>query len=145
MSGRFIGREEAAQLIGITVRQLHRMDEEADPPPWSGRGYECKQFGRWLRRQFRREAGITEDGQVYDYEQERILLAGFIKGLENETLRELLERNFSGRSTYGRLDDILAFYPDEQEQWAAYRENQLTSRIKTWLEEHDIYPTDYSH
>ncbi len=82
---------------------------------------------------------------AYDYEQERNLLSGFIKTVENESLRELLVRNFSGRSTYGRLDDILAFYPDEQEQWAAYRENQLTSRIKSWLEEHDIYPTDYSH
>jgi hypothetical protein len=81
----------------------------------------------------------------YDYEQERNLLSGFIKTVANESLRLLLERNFSGRSTYGRLDDILAFYPDEQEQWAAYRENQLTSRIKSWLEEHDIYATDYSH
>jgi hypothetical protein len=81
----------------------------------------------------------------YDYEQERNLLSGFIKTVPNEPLRQLLERNFSGRSTYGRLDDILAFYPDEQEQWAAYRENQLTSRIKSWLEEHDIYSTDYSH
>jgi len=82
---------------------------------------------------------------AYDYEQERLLLSGFIKGLENEALRDLLERNFFGRSTYGRLDDILAFYPDEQEQWEAYRESQLTSRIKSWLEEHDIYPKDYSH
>ena len=74
MVGRFLGREEAAQIIGVSMTQLHRMDKEADPPPWTGRGYECKQFGAWLRRQFRREAGITDDGEVYHYSTERARL-----------------------------------------------------------------------
>lgn len=96
------------------------------------------------------EEVTDNDGQYlqipgHDYDQERQLLSGFIKVLENQTLRDLLERNFSGRGSYGRLDDILAFYPDEQEIWAAYRDNQLTTRIKTWLEEHDIYPTEFIH
>ena len=71
---RTINREQAAAIAGMTARHLLRQHDEDDPPPWTGVGYDCEQFGRWLRRQFRREAGITDDGQVYDYEQERARL-----------------------------------------------------------------------
>ena len=71
---RVIAREHAAVIAGMTARHLLRLHQEADPPPWTGVGYDCEQFGRWLRRQFRREAGITDDGQVYDYETERARL-----------------------------------------------------------------------
>jgi hypothetical protein len=58
----------------MTARNLLRQHDGDDPPPWTGVGYDCEQFGRWLRRQFRREAGVTDDGQIYDYEQERARL-----------------------------------------------------------------------
>jgi len=71
---RLVTREHAAAIAGMTARHLLRLHDEADPPPWTGTGYDCEQFGRWLRRQFRRESGISEDGQVYDYEVERARL-----------------------------------------------------------------------
>lgn len=76
----------------------------------------------------------------FDYEQERLLLHEFIKSLPSGNLRSVLERTFAGRSSFGRMDDILSFYPDELEAYYALKDDLLNSRIRSWLEEHDIYP-----
>jgi hypothetical protein len=76
----------------------------------------------------------------FDYEQERLLVHEFIKGLPDGPLRTLLSRTFGGRNTYGRVEDILSFYPDELEAYYALRDELLDARIRAWLEEHDIYP-----
>ena len=76
----------------------------------------------------------------FDYDQERLLLHEFIKGVTNENLKTLLDRTFVGKSPYGRLDEILSFYPEEMERLLAIKEEQLAARVGQWLEEHDIYP-----
>ena len=76
----------------------------------------------------------------FDYDQERLLLHEFIKGVTNENLKTLLDRTFVGKSPYGRLDEILSFYPEEMERLVAIKEEQLAARVGQWLEEHDIYP-----
>lgn len=76
----------------------------------------------------------------FDYEQERLLLHEFIKGVESANLRHILERAFVGKRPYGRLDEILSFYPEEMEQLAALKEALIADRIRRWLEEHDIFP-----
>ena len=80
----------------------------------------------------------------FDYEQERLLLHEFIKGLANDKLRMILERTFLGKSPYGRLEEILSFYPDELETFLIMKEEMITDRIRSWLEEHDIYPDGVS-
>ena len=74
-----------------------------------------------------------------DYERERLLLREFIKGVMNENLRNMLERAFVGKRPYGRLDDILSFYPDEMERLAARKEELINDRVRRWLEEYDIF------
>ncbi len=76
----------------------------------------------------------------FDYEQERLLLHEFIKGVTNDNLRDILERSFIGKRPFGRLDEILSFYPDELERLAALKEELVTDRVRRWLEEHDIFP-----
>ena len=78
----------------------------------------------------------------FDYDQERLFLHEFIKGVTNEKLKNVLERSFTGKRPYGRLDEILSFYPDEQERFHAVREELITGRAGQWLEEHDIYPPE---
>jgi hypothetical protein len=78
---------------------------------------------------------------AFDYEQERILLHEFIKGVANDKLKTLLERAFVGKRPYGRLDEILSFYPDESDRLAALKEEIIAERVRHWLEEHDIYPS----
>jgi hypothetical protein len=75
-----------------------------------------------------------------DYDQERLLLHDFIRSLPEGPLRVALERSFTGRSPYGRIQDILSFYPDEQESFLTLLEEMNNNRIRSWLEEHDIYP-----
>lgn len=77
----------------------------------------------------------------FDYDQERLLLHEFIKGVTNGKLKMILERAFVGKLPYGRLDEILSFYPEEMERLSALKEQIIADRIQHWLEEHDIYPS----
>lgn len=77
----------------------------------------------------------------FDYDQERLLLHEFIKGIANDRLREILEKSFVGKRPYGRLDEILSFYPEEMEKLAALKEELISDRVRHWLEEHDIFPS----
>ncbi len=78
----------------------------------------------------------------FDYEQERLLLHEFIRSLPEGPLRSVLERTFAGKSSYGKMEDILSFYPDELEAYYALKDEMLNTRIRSWLEEHDIYSPD---
>lgn len=75
----------------------------------------------------------------FDYEQERLLLHEFIKNLPDSTLKSVLERTFAGKNSYGKAEEILSFYPDELEMYYAIKDDMLNARIRSWLEEHDIY------
>ena len=75
-----------------------------------------------------------------DYEQERVFLHEFIKNLHGGSLKALLERTFAGKSSYGKVEEILSFYPDELEAYFALKDEMIHNRIRSWLEEHDIYP-----
>ncbi len=77
---------------------------------------------------------------AFDYEQERYLVYEFIRQLDDPGLKVLLKQTFSGKSTFGKLDDILAFYPDEEERLVRMKDEVMSGRIKFWLEEHDLYP-----
>jgi len=77
----------------------------------------------------------------FDYELERLLLHDFIRGVANEKLKSLLERVFVGKLPYGKLDEILAFYPEEMEKLTIMKEELISDRARHWLEEHDIYPS----
>lgn len=75
----------------------------------------------------------------FDYEDERKLLHEFIQGVENGGLKAMLERAFEGKRPYGRLDEILSFYPDEFDRFMALKEELLADRARRWLEEHDLF------
>ncbi len=77
----------------------------------------------------------------FDYAQERLLLHEFIKGVTNDSLKSVLERAFVGKMPYGKLDEILSFYPEEMERLEALKEEIIADRVRHWLEEHDIYPS----
>lgn len=75
----------------------------------------------------------------FDYDQERLLLHEFIKSLPDKGLKAVLERTFAGKSSYGKVEEILSFYPDELETYYALKDEMINNKIRSWLEEHDIY------
>lgn len=75
----------------------------------------------------------------FDYDQERLLLHEFIRNLPDKSLKTVLERTFAGKNSYGKAEEILSFYPDELETYFALRDEMINNRIRSWLEEHDIY------
>jgi hypothetical protein len=93
---------------------------------------------------------LEMDGERYlripgfDYEQERLLLNEFIKGVTSESLKGLLERSLTGKYSYGRLDEILSFYPEEKERLTALKEEFIAERIRNWLEVNDIFLNENS-
>lgn len=102
--------------------------------------YEDDDFWEELELNVDRYLGIPG----FDYEQERLLLNEFIKGVTSDSLKKLLERSLSGKYSYGGLDEILTFYPEEQERLAVLKEEFITERIRQWLEVNDIYVGDNS-
>jgi hypothetical protein len=75
----------------------------------------------------------------YDYSQERLFLHEFIQTVENPHLREMLGRAYSGKIPYGKVEEILSFYPEELDEMESLRESHLVKRVKQWLEEHDLF------
>jgi hypothetical protein len=78
----------------------------------------------------------------FDYEQERFLLTEFTKSVRNDSLKKLLERSLSGKHPYGRLDEVLSFYPEERERLVALKEELVAERVRQWLEMNDIFVSD---
>ena len=78
----------------------------------------------------------------FDYVTERQIMSGFIGSIENDDLKSLLGGSLAGRKPYGKIQDILAFYPDEQEKLLEMKDEFVTSRVKSWLEEHNLFTAE---
>lgn len=78
----------------------------------------------------------------FDYSNERTILAGFIESIQDSGLKELLNGALAGRKPYGKIDDILSFYPAENEKLLEMKDEFVTSRVKHWLEEHNLFTVE---
>ncbi len=81
----------------------------------------------------------------FDFDQERQLLCEFVKGMNDEFLKGLLERSLVGKRPFGRLEEILSFYPEETERLLALKDELVAGRIRTWLQNNDIIISDDYH
>lgn len=74
----------------------------------------------------------------FDYSMERQIITNFISVIEDEELKRMLAGSMIGGKPYGTINDILSFFPDELERFQELREAFLASRVKTWLEAHNL-------
>jgi phage terminase Nu1 subunit (DNA packaging protein) len=94
--GRPITQQQAADILGVTLRHFQRIIQEPGAPPKlvnaNGRasGFRCDDFGRWLRARWMAEAGVGSDGTVYDEKLERARLLHH--QANNEALKEQTAR-----------------------------------------------------
>src|SRR5215475_7859820 len=66
----------------------------------------------------------------------------FVGSVTDEPLRERLIISIDGKGAFRRFKDVLLAYPAERERWFSYRAELLHWHIQTWLEQHDIKPTN---
>jgi Uncharacterised protein family (UPF0158) len=43
---------------------------------------------------------------------------------------------------YGKIEDILSFYPNEEDRFALLKDQFLSNRLKNWMEEHNLFTAD---
>jgi hypothetical protein len=86
-----INQKQAAALLGITDRRLRQIGKEDNPPVRDAEGqYPCAEFGAWMRADWRRGVGFTDDGTAYDFDAERARLTHHeanIKAMDEERKR----------------------------------------------------------
>jgi hypothetical protein len=78
----------------------------------------------------------------FDYNTERRIMSGFMGSIENCELKKLLSGSLAGRKPYGTMKDILEFFPDEQEKLLELKDEFVTSRVRIWLEEHNMFTVE---
>ena len=78
----------------------------------------------------------------FDYSYERQIMTGFIGSIENTDLKNLLCGSMAGKKPYGNTQDILSFFPDEHEKLLEMKDEFVTSRVKYWLEENNLFTVE---
>jgi hypothetical protein len=75
----------------------------------------------------------------FDLRIERQIMSDFISTIKDSDLKNLMDGFQSSPKPYGNLDDILEFFPEDQEKLTALKDDFLSRRMKNWLEEHNLF------
>ena len=78
----------------------------------------------------------------FDYRSERQIVAEFVEQISDAELKELLNNSLAGRKPFGKTEDILSFYPHEEERFALLKDQFLSNRLKTWMEENNLFTAE---
>lgn len=94
----------------------------------------------WRQMENNRERFLEIPG--FDYGIERQIMTGFIGAIEDTGLKRLLDGSLAGKKLYGDLNDILSFFPEEQERLLEMKDQFFTTRVKHWLEENNLFTVE---
>jgi hypothetical protein len=75
----------------------------------------------------------------FDYSSERRMITGFVNGIQDKDLRNMLQSAISGKKPFGNLEDIVSFFPEEYERLQEIRTEFLSSRVRQWLELNNLF------
>lgn len=75
----------------------------------------------------------------FDYGIERQLMSGFIGAIQDDGLKKMLDGSINGIKPFGKINEILDFFPDESERLQELKDEFLSSRVKNWLEANELY------
>lgn len=78
----------------------------------------------------------------YDYSVELQIVKNFIAAVEDTTLKALLNKTMNNGKTFGNINDILSFFPEEDARFMKIRDEFLSNRVKQWLEINDLFPAE---
>lgn len=78
----------------------------------------------------------------FDIRIERQIMENFISAVKDIDLKKLLNGFQAGQKPYGKLDDIMEFFPEDREKLTELKDDFLSRRMKNWLEEHNLFTVD---
>jgi Uncharacterised protein family (UPF0158) len=78
----------------------------------------------------------------FDYRIERQIMSEFVTSVEDHFLKKLLSDSLSGKKSYGKIDDIISFFPRDEERLMLLKDSFLSSRLKVWMEENNLFTMD---
>jgi len=78
----------------------------------------------------------------FDLRGEKQIMSNFISMIKDSDLKTLLDVFQSGQKPLGDLDDILEFFPEDQVKLTELKDDFLSRRMKTWLEEHNLFTVE---
>lgn len=78
----------------------------------------------------------------FDYRSERQIASELVTGTSDPVLKNLLNTVLTGKKPYGRIDDILSFFPHDEEQFTLLKDQFLSRRLKVWMEENNLFTAE---
>ena len=78
----------------------------------------------------------------FDYRSERQIISEFAIQISDPELRNLLNSSLAGRKPFGKIEDILSFYPNEEDRFALLKDRFLSNRLKNWMEDNNLFTAD---
>jgi hypothetical protein len=78
----------------------------------------------------------------FDHRSERQIVSEFVDEIADVELRNLLSSSLAGKKPFGKIEDILSFYPLEEERFALLKDQFLSRRLKTWMDENNLITAD---
>ena len=78
----------------------------------------------------------------FDFRSERQIVTAFAAQISDPELKELLNNSLAGRKPFGKIEDILSFYPHEEESFALLKDQFLSNRLKIWMEENNLFTAE---
>lgn len=98
--------------------------------------------GHDFQQQMDKNRGRFLEIPPFDYGIERQIMSGFVASIEDAYLKNLLSSSLAGKKPYGKTEDILSFFPQEEERLLFLKDQFLSSRLKVWLEENNLFTVD---
>lgn len=78
----------------------------------------------------------------FDYRSERLIVSEFVAQISDTELRALLNNSLSGKKPFGKIEDILSFYPHEEDNFTLLKDQFLSNRLKSWMDENNLFTAD---
>lgn len=82
---------------------------------------------------------------LFDYRSERQIISQFVAQIAEVELKNLLNNLLAGRKPFGKIEDILSFYPHEEENYTFIKDEFLSNRLKNWMEENNLITSNSLH
>jgi hypothetical protein len=95
-----------------------------------------------FQQQLEKSHGRFLEIPPFDYHMERQIMSGFVTSLEDPLLKKLLSASLAGKKPYGKIEDIISFFPQDEERLVLLKDEYLSIRLKVWMEENNLFTVD---